>query len=262
MLYNFLFIMFKYKGTEITPRKVFYKLKSWFLLIYIYKDFLKFKKLMNDARFPLLLSDAQPCLIDNTSTTAVERQYFYHPAWAARILAVLKPEYHVDISSTISFSQIVSAFIPVRFYDYRPLEVNIENLICGKADLVKLPFKDGEIKSLSCMHTVEHVGLGRYGDAIDPEGDLKAMNELKRVLAPGGSLLFVVPMGGTPRIQFNAHRIYTYDQIIESFSGLTLKEFALIPDSHVDGDLVRNASRDLVDAQRHGCGCFWFVKNI
>ena len=252
--------MFKYKGIEITPKKIFFKIRSWFLFLFVIKDFFKFKKLINNARFSLSFADSQPCLKDNTTNTLVERHYFYHPAWAARILAKLKPEYHVDISSTTSFSQIVSAFIPVKFYDYRPLEVNIDNLECGKADLVNLPFKDGEIKSLSCMHTVEHVGLGRYGDTIDPDGDLKAINELKRVLAPGGSLLFVVPLGGKPRIQFNAHRIYTYDQIVGYFFDLILQEFALIPDAHVDGDLVRNASRDLANAQRHGCGCFWFIK--
>lgn len=253
--------MFVYKGIKITPRNLLYKIRSWILLAFIYKDFLKFKKMDGNSRFSLSLLDAQPCLKDNTSTTSVERHYFYHPAWAARILANLKPDYHVDISSATSFSQIVSAFIPVRFYDYRPLEVTIDNLTCGKADLVNLPFKDGEIKSLSCMHTIEHVGLGRYGDKMDPDGDLKAMKELKRVLAPGGSLLFVVPLGGKARIQFNAHRIYTYDQIMDYFSDLTLKEFALIPDLHTEGDLVRNATRELANSQRHGCGCFWFVKN-
>jgi len=45
------------------------------------------------------------------------------------------------------------------------------------------------------MNVVEHVGLGRYGEPLDPEGDIKAMRELRRVLAPGGSLLFVVPVG-------------------------------------------------------------------
>lgn len=252
--------MFKYKGLEITPKKLLYKIRSWFLFLFISNDFFKFKKLTSNPRFSLSLINVQPCLNDSVSTTSVERHYFYHPAWAARILATLKPEYHVDISSAVGFSQLVSAFIPVRFYDYRPLEVNINNLTCGQADLVSLPFKDNEIKSLSCMHTVEHVGLGRYGDTIDPDGDLKAIKELKRVLAPGGSLLFVVPLGGEPKIQFNAHRIYSYDQIMDYFSDLSLKEFALIPDSHADGDLVRNASRELANAQRHGCGCFWFVK--
>jgi hypothetical protein len=45
------------------------------------------------------------------------------------------------------------------------------------------------------MHVVEHVGLGRYGDPIDANGDAQAIKELKCVLWPGGVLYFVVPTG-------------------------------------------------------------------
>jgi SAM-dependent methyltransferase len=109
------------------------------------------------------------------------------------------------------------------------------------------------------MHTVEHVGLGRYGDPIDYDGDLKAIGELKRVVRPGGSLLFVTPIGRS-RIQFNAHRIYSYSQILEAFAGFELREFSLVPDSEKDGGLVENAPEEFADKQTYGCGCFWFVK--
>ncbi len=46
----------------------------------------------------------------------------------------------------------------------------------------------------SCMHTIEHIGLGRYGDPLDAVGDQTALSELQRVVAPGGSLLIVVPV--------------------------------------------------------------------
>ncbi|MGA2030503.1 MAG: DUF268 domain-containing protein, partial [Verrucomicrobiota bacterium] len=77
---------------------------------------------------------------------------------------------------------MVSAFVPVKFYDYRPADLHLDNLACEHADLQALPFADCGIQSISCMHVVEHVGLGRYGDPLDPNGDLKAMNELERVL--------------------------------------------------------------------------------
>ena len=83
----------------------------------------------------------------------------------------------------------------------------------GSADLTQLHFESESIESLSCLHTVEHIGLGRYGDPIDYDGDLKAIRELKRVVVKGGSILFVVPVG-KPKIIFNAHRIYSYEQII------------------------------------------------
>jgi hypothetical protein len=109
------------------------------------------------------------------------------------------------------------------------------------------------------MHVVEHIGLGRYGDPLDPDGDLKAISELKRVMAVGGSLLFVAPIGKS-RIMFNAHRIYSYDQIMSYFSDLEAKEFTLIPDDPQDGGLINNATKEMADAQRYGCGCFWFRK--
>jgi SAM-dependent methyltransferase len=152
---------------------------------------------------------------------------------------------------------MASAFVPVKFYDYRPADVAMDNLTTDRADLTSLPFESGSIPSLSCMHVVEHVGLGRYGDTMDPNGDLRAISELKRVLAPGGTLLFVVPVG-KPRVRFNAHRIYSYDQVIGGFHGLSLVEFALIPDKARDGGLIRHASRELCDQQKYGCGCFWF----
>jgi hypothetical protein len=109
------------------------------------------------------------------------------------------------------------------------------------------------------MHVVEHIGLGRYGDTISPDGDLVAMNELSRVLAVNGDLLFVVPLG-QPKVVFNAHRIYSYQQIIDCFRALELVEFALIPDNPAQGGLITNASHDLADSQEYGCGCFWFKK--
>lgn len=217
------------------------------------------KKLSKSDRFTILWKDRQPCLNDKTLVTSFDRHYIYHTAWAARILAKTKPKLHIDISSSLYFSSIISAFTPVKFYDYRPADLNLSNLLSRKADLISLPFKDNSISSLSCMHTVEHVGLGRYGDPLDPEGDLKAISELKRVLAPGGSLLFVIPIG-KPKIVFNAHRIYSYNQIIEYFSDLKLKEFALIPDDPKDGGLIVNPSNKLLNKQSYGCGCFWFKK--
>lgn len=209
-----------------------------------------------DQRFQLSGKDFYPILHEKTSTTYYDRHYVYHPAWAARTVARIAPKYHTDISSTLHFCTMLSAFVPVKFYDYRPADVVLSDLTSERADLLALPFADNSVPSLSCMHTVEHIGLGRYGDPIDPVGDLKAMRELARVLTPGGHLLFVVPVG-KPTVMFNAHRIYSYEQIIAGFSNLTLKEFTLLPDS---GPPVLGADGALVAKQVYGCGFFWFTK--
>jgi len=222
----------------------------------ILSDYFKFKS-DGSSRFSLHLSDLHPQVFDKTIKTNFDRHYIYHTAWAARKLAQISPEFHVDISSSLYFSGIASAFMPIKFYDYRPAELFLSNFESKQADLLSLPFPDNSVKSISCMHTVEHVGLGRYGDKIDPDGDLKAMAELKRVLAFSGNLLFVVPVG-RPRVEFNAHRIYSYNQIISNFKGCVLKEFLLIPEKN--GMPVLGASAEAVSKEKYACGCFWFIK--
>ncbi|MEM9830570.1 MAG: DUF268 domain-containing protein [Bacteroidota bacterium] len=211
-------------------------------------------------RFKLIDRDLKPMLNDNTTKTSFDRHYIYHTAWAARALKKTTPELHVDISSTLYFCSIVSAFVPVDFYDYRPAELKLSNLTSKKADLTNLHFADSSVSSISCMHTVEHVGLGRYGDPLDYDGDIKAINELSRVLAKGGNLLFVVPVGREAKIIFNAHRIYTKDLVTELFASLELQEFALIPEKASDGGLVDNPSSELLNHQNYACGCFRFTK--
>lgn len=210
-------------------------------------------------RFSLAVSDLYPCLNDKTETTDFDPHYIYHLSWGARLLSQINPIVHVDISSSLYFSTIISAFIPVAFFDYRPANIHLSNFSSGAVCLTALPFKDNTIPSLSCMHTIEHIGLGRYGDTIDPEGDLKAIGELVRVLSKEGDLLFVVPIG-KPKIEFNAHRIYSYEQILEYFKGLKLMEFSLIPDNATKLGIISSVSGYEADIQKYGCGCFWFRK--
>jgi SAM-dependent methyltransferase len=227
---------------------------------FVLPDLIRFRKLNKDSRFKLSLKDLYPQVRDKTFQTSFDRHYVYHLSWAARVLLELKPAKHIDISSSLFFSGIVSAFVPVEFYDYRPADLKLSNLTTGKADLNHLQFADNSITSLSCMHTVEHVGLGRYGDKIDPEGDKKAAAELARVLARGGHLLFVVPVGAEAKIEWNAHRIYSYAAALALFPDLKLVEFALIPEYGEHGGLVRNAPKESLGGEKYACGCFLFTK--
>jgi SAM-dependent methyltransferase len=223
-------------------------------------EFDRFTALTGEAREPRFAvewDDCLPCLDDRTPGTGFDRHYVYHTAWAMRVLARLRPAEHVDVASSLYFAALASAIVPVRYYEYRPVDLHLPGLTCGQADLLRLPFTDGSVASLSCMHVIEHVGLGRYGDGLDPDGDLKAMAELRRVLAPGGNLLFVAPVG-RPRVQFNAHRIYAFEQVTRAFKGLDLVEFALVPDRQNGSGLIAAATKQQADAQRYGCGCFWF----
>lgn len=213
----------------------------------------------NGRAEPVEWEDRYVCLQDRSELTGFDRHYTYHPAWAARILAYTRPEDHVDISSTLMFCAMVSAFLPVRFYDFRPAPLILSNLICGREDLTHLSFADDSIASLSCMHVIEHIGLGRYGDPLDPMGDLTALKELRRVVRPGGTLLLAVPVG-KERVQFNAHRIYNHHRFLSYLPDFRLESFSLIPDGDAPSGMLANPDASIVNAQEYGCGCYWFIK--
>ncbi|MFM2383940.1 MAG: hypothetical protein RIQ72_512 [Candidatus Parcubacteria bacterium] len=224
-----------------------------------------------DPRFSVSYKDLFPVTGENTPYTSFDRHYVYHTSWAARVVKDIAAKEqlhgntdfrHIDISSTLYFCGIVSAFIPVDFYDYRPADLRLDNLNTKPGDLMNLPFADASIRSISCMHTIEHVGLGRYGDPIDVDGDIKAINELKRVVAKDGSLIIVVPVG-VQKIEFNAHRIYepAHIQTLVCESGdFELVEYAFIPETDKEGGILRNAHIVQGSQDHYACGCFWFKK--
>lgn len=119
-----------------------------------------------------------------------------------------------------------------------------------------LPYENNSVQSLSCLHVAEHIGLGRYGDTLDPEGTQKAAAELSRCLAKGGNLYFSVPVG-RPRLCFNAHRIHSPCQIIDYFKDLSLVEISGTGD---DKKFINNINIESLENSRYACGMFWFTK--
>jgi hypothetical protein len=201
-----------------------------------------------------------PCLEDDTKQTGFDSHYLYHVAWAVRKLLTATPDKHCDVGSSLNFCSIASAIVPTTFIDIRPANIYLNNLVVEPRDLtVDASWKDGEFGSLSCMHVVEHIGLGRYGDTLDVEGDLKAINNLLLSLKKNGQLFFVVPVG-KPEIYFNAHRVYSSRWIIEYFSSkCKLSEFYFIP-AQSDMPPVENCEPEYADQFTYGCGCFHFIK--
>ena len=230
--------------------------------IFILGDYLRFVRELRKTRrtFKISYWMAHPVLSDKNPTVTFDRHYVFHVSWAVRKVKQIAPGKHVDIGSSLYFAGTLSAFIPVDFYDYRPTPINLSGLTARHGDLTNLPFKDGELRSFSCMHTLEHVGLGRYGDPVDPSGDIKAFHELSRVVARGGDLLIVVPTGKESRIEFNAHRVYAYDDVMSYFPDFSLREFAYIPEKPSRGGIIDYASKADIAEDEHGCGCYWFVK--
>jgi SAM-dependent methyltransferase len=181
--------------------------------------------------------------------------YFHQDIWAARRVHAAHPARHVDVGSRIDgFVAHLLSFREVDVVDVRPLSSGHPGLRFIRADARALPFEDRSIPSLSSLHAVEHVGLGRYGDPLDPVGCFSAMTELRRVLAPGGRLYFSAPIGWE-RLEFDAHRVFAPETILQAFAELRLIEFAAVDDT---GNLVDPAEPSDYGDACYSCGLFVF----
>lgn len=183
-------------------------------------DWRAYKKLSPNTAFTLNTGDLYPRLFDKTATTAVDPVYFYQNSWCAKKIFENKPDRHIDVGSDAKFIGIISQYTPTAMVDIRPLQVSLPNLSFIEGSILALPFKNGEVSSLSSICVIEHIGLGRYGDPLDPFGSEKAAQELVRVLAPGGSLYISAPIDKENRVYFNAHRAFARAYLLKLFGGL------------------------------------------
>ena len=203
--------------------------------------------LEKETRFPC---HAYPCLGDDKGH-GFDEHYVYHVAWAVRKINQIKPKIHFDISSSLHLCTTVAATIPTKFLDYRKPNLQLTNLLVGRIDISQEHL--APVESLSCCHVIEHIGLGRYGDNLDNEGDLKAIKNLKK--SAGKHLLFVVPVG-EPAVYFNAHRVYSPVYIASLFTGFSCQEFYLIPNNGEKPKVSLIQELDLP----YACGCFHFIR--
>lgn len=224
-----------------------------------FREWCAYERLRGDARFPLHVGAALPFLVDFTGAAGTARgHYFHQDLWAARRIHAAHPARHIDIGSRIDgFVAHLLTFMPVTVVDVRSLESRVEGLTFVRGDLTKLDaFETNSVESLSCLHTIEHVGLGRYGDTIDPDGWLKALREVSRVLTPGGTLYLSTPIG-RERVRFNADRIFSPRTILACVPGLTLLSFQVVDEA---GDFRADAKLDDFATTVEACGLFEFTK--
>lgn len=217
-------------------------------------EWVAYKKAASRQRLAFL--DSYPCLTDRVRATPFDPHYFFQAAWLARRLQEVMPSLHVDVGSSAMMISVLSAVVKTAFVDYRPLRVRLSNFSSLAGDIVRLPFRDASIASLSCLHVIEHVGLGRYGDPLDPMGSQRAAAELQRVLQPGGRLFLSVPVG-RERVCFNAHRVFEPGTLQSFLSELRLESFSLVDDA---GRFTQHVPLEAASSLEYGCGLFEFVK--
>src|SRR5271163_1627119 len=186
--------------------------------------------------------------------------YFHQDLLVAQHIFRANPLRHLDIGSRINgFVAHVASFRTVEVMDIRPLPNPIENVKFVQNDLMR-PNPDyfGYADSISSLHAIEHFGLGRYGDRVDPQGHCRGFNTLVQMLEPRGTLYISFPVGRR-RVEFNAHRVF---DPIDIFSwpcadALELLDFQYVgDDGHLHGDC---SPEELSERQlHHGCGIYVF----
>jgi len=201
-------------------------------------------------------SDTYPCLTDAVAHTPFDPHYFYQSAWLARRLAARSPQLHVDVGSSVIAMSVLSAAIPLVFLDYRPVRTALSGFSAVSASITQLPFMTGGVESISSLHVLEHIGLGRYGDPLDVAGSQRGAAELERVTSTGGRIYISVPVG-RERVCFNAHRVFAADTVTNWFQQCHLTEFSFVDDN---GRFHENQPVEAVPKLEYGCGMFIFEK--
>ena len=186
--------------------------------------------------------------------------YFHQDLHVANKVFLASPQRHVDVGSRIDgFVAHVASFREIEIVDIRELNSSANNISFVKADLMK---PSGILTdSLSCLHTIEHFGMGRYGDPINPIGHLVGFANLVKMVTEGGRLYISFPISTLERVEFNAHRIFNPRSIF-SWPGaeqLSLESFAFVDDY---GNLQTRSTPEESEAASlvYGCGIYEFRK--
>jgi SAM-dependent methyltransferase len=214
------------------------------------KDFKLYNKLAENSKAQK--KDLYPCLYDASSYTVIESTYFYQDAWAFERIYKNKPVNHIDVGSHHKFVSLLSKITTLTMIDIRPLSLGLNSINFLKGDILNLPFKNNSIDSLSSLCVIEHIGLGRYGDKIDPEGSEKAFLEINRVLKRGANFYFSVPIENENKVYFNAHRAFKEDYILNQL----LQNFEILDKKYIYGNDFQNN----LDNSMFGIGCYHLIK--
>lgn len=205
-----------------------------------------------------------PIVFDyDTVAGTLSGQYFHQDLLVASFVNARAPLRHIDIGSRIDgFVAHVASFRRIEVFDIRPMPASKhENMKFIQVDLMDPDARIiGSADSVSCLHAIEHFGLGRYGDEIDPNGHKKGFANICRLVAPAGILYMGVPISAANEVQFNANRLFhpadilTWTQEIQDFD---LIRFDYIDDN---GQLQLDTSIDNCSVRRDGCGIYTFKR--
>lgn len=173
----------------------------------------------------------QPVFSDKKAFSgSADGHYFWQDLICAKWIFEESPESHLDVGSRVDgFIGHLLTFMKVSQIDVRENQLQIEGFNSVVADLTK-NFKESEEKfpSVSSLHSLEHFGLGRYGDSISPMGHEVGLLNLSTYVSPGGYLYISHPVGNDV-VQFNSQRLLHSDWAIALLKGFEPIQYANIP---------------------------------
>lgn len=228
------------------------------------RDAQKYMDMNFSGKFPLRTNELWPIYEDDQNAGGLDPHYFLQDIYMAKEVMKHRPGLHYDIGSSVGgfIAHLLAFGQKTVMIDIRPLPWEIENLTFVQSDATMLEnIADESLESLSSLHAVEHFGLGRYGDPINPESWRYALQSMQRVLKKGGRLYFSVPVGGEEKVVFNAHRIFHPRTIIETMPELVLEKLAYISLPHIFEVQADDVFRVDVPGD-YLAGCFVFHKPL
>ena len=211
------------------------------------------------------VTNLYPIISDfNEQAGSARGHYFHQDLLVASFVNRANPERHIDIGSRIDgFVAHVASFRRIDVMDVRKLDnAGHENIAFFQADLTDPNSAHENITdSISCLHAIEHFGLGRYGDPLDPNGHIKGFNNILRMLKENGMLYISFPISNQNEVHFNGLRLFKVDDIfgwVKSDYKLDLLRFDYVDDN---GNLHRdvNIKTEVIDVE-NGCGIYTFRK--
>lgn len=140
--------------------------------------------------------------------------------FAAWHLRRARPASVLDVGSYRHFVLGLSAAFDVTAVDVRPRDAGLGTETVLTSDARALAAPDAAYDAVVSLSSIEHFGLGRYGDPLDLDGDARAAAEMRRVVRPGGLIVCTTSLTrGARTVAFNAHRIYDLASARALFDG-------------------------------------------
>lgn len=228
------------------------------------RDIEKYNSLLSaDKRFLLDRKYCLPIYDDQEGAASVDAHYFLQDHYMAKKIIQSGIKEHFDIGSRIDgfIMHLLSADVSCNLLDIRPFPIQIEGLNFIQTDATNLSnIDDNSIDSISSLHAIEHFGLGRYGDSIDPYAWVKALNSISLKLKTGGYFYLGLPVGNRDVLHFNAHRVFKPTTIIESLPNLKIVSFAYIHEYRIRELDINNIASIDKQMGNYDCGLFVFTK--